>query len=620
MYDAFINRIVNLREAITANFYILRRIIPIIWRVSPYRLIFMITINLTQGLIPIAQIWVTQKLVDSVANIINDSSASLHSAYFFLLLEIALILLSDIIHGVREYIMFQVQQATTFHIDELIAKKASSIPLIYFETSQYYDQLQRVSQGMAYRGLTVISTFMNLIQNLFTLVWFTIYLINFNFLFAVLITVLLIPPLMINLRIGKNLYIQMMRQTATERKAHYIMSLITGRSAAKELRLFNLASFFRGMWSRLFWKNANERSLLTKQSEIKKFIAQLFVTSTSLIGISSIIWMCHIGKLTLGYYVSISQAFLKIQTMMQETATTLSLLYEESLFLKELFLFLDLPEESNQTDSEAFPFKFTDRIQVRNLGFAYPNSHKNQLKNICFEVKKGHVIAIVGENGAGKSTLAKCLIGLYKPTSGTILFDQIPIEDIDSQQLRANISAIFQDFVQYQLTVRENIGIGNPHHIQDGEKIRESAMKAGVSSVIDSLPNHLETELGPVFEGGKELSMGQWQKIALSRAYFKDAPIILLDEPTASIDPVSEANIYDGFMKLAKGKTAFIISHRLASCQIADHILVLHNGEIIEEGNHNELILKNGKYAEMFRMQAKWYNEKPSLKEDQLSC
>ncbi|WP_410769479.1 ABC transporter ATP-binding protein [Fontibacillus sp. BL9] len=594
------------KTTMAENLNTLIRIIPLLWRTSPGRLTLSCVCYAVLAFIPLAQIWIVKETVNSIMKIIEGHS-ELRMAYLFLFLQFILMIGSDAIQSLNEYTVVQLKQRAAYYIDEQIAIKASRLPLVFFDKPEYYDQLQRVSQGMAFRGLTVISTLMQLLQQTLTLVWFIIYLARIDVWFAIVMILLFLPSLVVNLKIGQRRYAQMMSQTVAERKSNYVMGLMTGRSAAKEMKLFRLTPYLLQKWKSLYWKNADEKAALTKQSESSRFWAQLIIILSNMIGVAYIVWMCSKGSLSLGDYVALSQTFITIQAVIHSATYNLSLMYEESLFLKELFLFLDFPEEQPEPEQLLAPFKLDHQIEVRNLCFSYPNSELERLRNISFNIQAGQTIAIVGENGAGKSTLAKCLVGLYQPCGGSVLFDGIPIDDIDNVSMKSNISAIFQDFVQYQFSIRENIGISHYEQMDNNPLIYSAAHKADIEQITSGSIHGLETELGPIFEGGQELSYGQWQKIALARAFFKDAPMMLLDEPTAAVDPISEAYFYERFAELARGKTTLMISHRLASCKIADHILVLKNGELIEQGDHDTLIALNGEYANMFDLQAQWY-------------
>lgn len=597
---------VTKKTSMAENLNTLIRIIPLLWRTSPGRLTLSCTCYAILAFIPLAQIWIVKETVNTITKVIEGHN-ELQMALLLLLLQFLLMIGSDAIQSINEYLVVHLKQRAAFYIDEQIAIKASHLPLVFFDKPEYYDQLQRVSQGMAFRGLTVISTLMQLLQQALTLIWFIIYLARIDVWFAIVMILLFVPSLIVNLKIGQRRYAQMMNQTVAERKSNYVMGLMTGRSAAKEMKLFRLTPFLLQKWKHLYWKNANEKAALTKQSETSRFLAQLIIILSNMVGVAYIVWMCSNGDLSLGDYVALSQAFITIQAVIQSATYNLSLMYEESLFLKELFLFLDFPEEHPHQEQSLAPFKLNHQIEVRDLCFSYPSSEVQRLRNISFKIQAGQTIAIVGENGAGKSTLAKCLVGLYQPCSGSVLIDGIPIANIDNVSMKANISAIFQDFVQYQFSIRENIGLSHYEQMDSDHLIYSAAHKADIEQIASSFMHGLDTELGPIFEGGQELSYGQWQKIALARAFFKDAPIMLLDEPTAAVDPISEAYFYERFAELAKGKTTLMISHRLASCKIADHILVLKNGELIEQGNHDALIALNGEYANMFDLQAQWY-------------
>lgn len=333
-------------------------------------------------------------------------------------------------------------------------------------------------------------------------------------------------------------------------------------------------------------------------------------SSHSLLNIGTfglLVWLGYKGSLTVGHYVSLTQALVQIEGMISGLGRNIAGIYEESLFVNEVLNYLELETEESGEKKIKFPEPLRGGIEVFDLAFAYTSQSPPVLKGVNFRVRPGEKIAIVGENGAGKSTLVKCLLGLYIPDSGTIRFDGIDIRDIEKDSMRANVSAVFQDFISYQLTARENIAMGQVSKISDDAAIMEAADKAGAGELIRRLPQGIDTELGPLFDNGYELSGGQWQKIALSRAFMKDAQVVILDEPTAAPDPKAEAEVYDNFTRLYEGKTTIMISHRLSSCRHADRIIVLRDGKIIEEGNHDELIRREGEYAQMFTSQAKRY-------------
>lgn len=302
------------------------------------------------------------------------------------------------------------------------------------------------------------------------------------------------------------------------------------------------------------------------------------------------------------------QAVSSMQANLNVISFRMSQFYTESLYIEEFYKFMDMENEADDwTGHLRFPERLSEEIRVESLVFRYPESTRNALDHVSFTIKPGEKVAIVGDNGAGKSTLVKCLIGLYADTSGTILYDNRDIKEYDMTDFRKHVSVIFQDYVRYFLSVSENIGISDTDNIRDFDRVRSAVMTAGADEFIEKLPERYDTIVGGGYYGGAELSIGQWQRIALSRALFRDSQLIILDEPTSSMDPIAESQLLEKFLDITEGKTAIFVTHRLGSCRHVDKILVLKEGKLVEQGNHEELMRMNGEYAKMYKEQSKWY-------------
>ncbi|MGW9125707.1 ABC transporter ATP-binding protein [Paenibacillus chitinolyticus] len=306
-------------------------------------------------------------------------------------------------------------------------------------------------------------------------------------------------------------------------------------------------------------------------------------------------------------FVALTQALVTTTGIVGVIATNISNIYESSITVSYFFQFLELPDEYKPRRPKLFPSPLKKSIEIKQLSFKYPSHNDYVLENVSFKINIGEKIAIVGDNGAGKSTLAKCLVGLYEVENGKIIFDDIELREMDLAEYRNHVAVLFQDFVHYYLKIRENIAVGNISKLQDDNELKLAAEMANLTNLVNKCEDGLDTELGNLFEEGTELSGGQWQKVALSRVFLRNAEIIVLDEPTASLDPMTEAEIFKQFINAAKNKTAIFITHRLGSCRFADRILVLKNGRIVEQGSHNELIYSKGEYARMFHTQAHNY-------------
>ncbi len=594
----------------------IRKTVPIVWKVSPSMLIITIKLRILQALVPIAQLYLTALLVNRVTQVIANGIEEMPGALLILLIQLGLLLASSGFRLLDAYVMEVLSFRTQYFFDCLVAEKASNISLIEFESSNYFDHLSRAG-GHSDRALGLVDNVFSITQNIITIVGYLVVLISFHWGLALGLFILIIPSLIAHVKAGHWRFNQMVHQTSSERKASYLLDLISSREAAKELRVFRLREYLTQRWDKIFWKNTNEKLGLEKKTQWYFYAVDaigyiiMFLTATFLI------WLGSLGRVTIGHYVALIQAIEQVHDTLENIAYLLALIYQDALFASTLFTFLELPVEKQESKSyKPLPTPLKEGITINKLSFSYPTNANKTLEDISFHVRPGEKVVIVGENGSGKTTLVKCLLGLYPIDQGTIYFDRTDLTDIDPIDLRNHITAVFQDFVQYQLTGLENIGVGRTEKMKDKQAIFTAAKKTGADEFLSHLKNGYETELGPYFFEGQELSQGQWQKVAISRAFFRDSEIIVLDEPTASLDPLAEGALFNRFIDLTEGKTSFFISHRLGSCRNADRVLVLKNGRLVENGHHDELMQLNGVYAQMFREQAKWYSNMEQVKEE----
>lgn len=593
---------------------LLLEIVPFIWKAAPNRLFVMIVLKILGALQPAIQIYLTKLLVDHSTLLFKGDSEALMPALTTVSYQVVLFLGFLVIRSVSHMMLQTIKQKVQFSMDSIIAAKCSKLDYIYFEESEYYDRLQRVTQGISYRGLSVLDHLFLVMQSIITLGSLLIILTKFYWVLAIGLISLIIPSFLINMKLGQKRYAQMFRQTPSFRKVSYLMGLMTRRESAKELKTFNLYPYITNQWGKLYWKNAQEKIELEKTGQWYGGLSELLSYSFTALSTVVMLLISYTGSITIGVFVAMIQTVTSTKDNILLIAANLSGIYENALFTSDFVQFLHLSDkkstessriEDSNFNSQTLVSEVSDGLVITDLSFTYPNKLKSTLSKISFSIKRGQRVAIVGHNGAGKSTLAKCLLSLYRPQQGQILWNG---KDIYADNDSKVVSAVFQDFIRYQLTLRENIGFGDILSINNESQLEVAATKTGIDLISQRLPNGYDTQLGHEYEGGNELSQGQWQKIALSRSFFNvDAELVIYDEPTAALDPFAEAELFKQFSELVEGKTSIMISHRLGSCRNVDLILVLKEGHLVEQGTHEELIQLQGEYAKMYMAQSQWY-------------
>jgi ATP-binding cassette subfamily B protein len=488
---------------------------------------------------------------------------------------------------------------------DLLHAKAIEVDLEYYENSQYYDTLYRTRQEVPFRPARILNGLLQIGRSSISLLALSGLLFSLHWSVPVILLAASFPSVIVGFKYSRKFYQWQRKSTLTERKASYLSQLLTEAPFAKEVRLFSLGELFNRRFVVLRHQLYREKlSIFTRRAVeqlVSQSISSLMVFSVSVF----LVYQAFQKTITLGDLFMYQQAFQRSQGFLGEILRGLANLYENNLFLSHLYEFLSLkPKLLEPIHPKPFPRPMVTGIVFNCVGFQYPDSTRTAFEKITLTIPAGQTVALVGENGAGKTTLLKLLCRLYDPTTGSITIDGIDLRQFSTTELRSQISVIFQDYVNYHLTVQENIWLGNINLPPDHEHIISAARHAGAHEFITSLPQNYETILGKHFEEGEELSIGQWQKLALARALLRKAQIIILDEPTSSLDAKAEAEVFEKFRQQVKGKTAILISHRLSTIKMADYIYVFEKGRIVESGTHDELWRLNRVYAHLFKTQS----------------
>jgi ATP-binding cassette subfamily B protein len=517
-------------------------------------------------------------------------------------------LANNLCSSIAELVNTAQTQLVTDYMYGIVHAKATEVDLEFYENSQYQDTLQRAQQEAFFRPSRILNSLLQVGQNGISLIGIAGLLFWFDWTLVAVLFIATIPGVFVRLKYAGEMYRWQRQRTSTERKSQYLHWMLTHSLYAKEVRLFNLGILFSRRFRQLRQQLYRESLQIATKRSLQSLVTQVSATLAVYGSYAFIAYQTLQGTFTVGTLVMYYQAFQRGQDALRGVLNSLAGLYEDNLFLFNLQEFLDLkPKVIEPSHPKPIPQLKQKGIQFHHISFQYPSSNRKGLEDISLTIQPGEVVALVGENGAGKTTLIKLLCRLYDPTAGTITFEGVDLKDLATDDLRRQISIVFQDYAKYHLTANENIWLGNIDLPPNDERIEKAARKAGADDVIKSLPKGYETLLGNWFEDGEELSIGQWQKIALARAFLRDAQIIVLDEPTSALDPKAEAEVFQKFRQLLASQSAILISHRLSTIKMADRIYLLEHGTITESGTHQELMQLGGIYAHLFETQAQHY-------------
>jgi ATP-binding cassette subfamily B protein/ATP-binding cassette subfamily C protein len=578
-----------------------------VWTTSRTLTIILAVLTLVAGLLPAAIAYIGKLIVDAVVAAAGGNLTTGYHPLLYVALEaIAVALLAASQRGLlvcQSLLRVLLGQ----RVNVLILEKALSLELRQFEDSEFYDKLTNARREASVRPLSLVNRTFGLVQNALSLVTYGVLLINFSIWAVIVLIVAAMPAFIAETRFAGEAFRLFSWRAPETRQQHYIENLLAREDFATEVKLYQLGEMLLGRYRNIFDQLYSEDKDLTLRRGIWSYLLSLVSTSAFYIAYAWIVVEAVAGRISLGDMTMYLTVFRQGQSTFSNALTSIGGMYEDNLYLSNLYDFL----EEKVTKPWGYASKGLDPqdgIRFENVSFTYPGSSKPALKNIFLHLKPGEKLAIVGENGSGKTTLIKLLTRLYTPDSGRILLDGLDLQEWDVDVLRRRIGVIFQNFVRYQFTVGENIGVGDVKNLEDKHRWQIAAQKGLAQTFIEKLPQSFQTQLGRWFKGGQELSGGQWQKIALARAFMRShADILVLDEPTSAIDAQAEFEIFNHFRTLTQNQMVFLISHRFSTVRMADKIVVIENGEVIEQGTHQELLETGGLYAKLFLLQAAGY-------------
>lgn len=568
--------------------------IGLIFRIERKYASYLIILNILQSIIPLASLFIYQELINAV---FKKGSNIFSVLIIYILMQILL----SILNQLNSYISEKFNMNLSYNLNLKLLKKTSSLNLIDFEQADTYNLIENIVQDSTYKPFQLFNAIIGVITGFLSLLTSIIYVSTWN---AVISTFLLIIPvisLVIFMRVGQLEFLIQWERANSEREVWYINYLLTHDFSFKEIKLNGISQYFIDKYGTLKRNFMNQDLNISKKKVLFRGSLDILLNFINGIAIFMMIQSIRSGKLLVGNFVSLIQAITRVNTYSQSMIHNTYIIYNTSLFMEQLFKFFDM-EVSNisiQNSKISRIEKCIDKIKVKNLSFIYPGSAKKTLEDINVEFNKGELVAIVGKNGSGKSTLVKLLSGLYQPSAGQIYYNNESSDVLDLSYYQNNVSVLFQDFVKFELSVRENIGLSDVNSISDS-KIKKHIDNLKLNFLTAENNFNLNQRLGTWFNDSRQISGGQWQKVALARTFFKYAGVYILDEPSSALDPVSEKEIFDEFVTRSKDKIAVFISHNIMAASRADRIIVMQDGHIIDEGNHDELISKSKYYRELY--------------------
>ncbi|MFD2170034.1 ABC transporter ATP-binding protein [Tumebacillus lipolyticus] len=574
-----------------------------------------LTFRVLLGILPLTSIWLTNLLVNEVVSVIQNQT-DIRFALYLLLGQLVLFGVGYLIGQVAKINDQHLDNLVNFYMTHTLLKKVDRLPYLTFENPIFYDKYQRVSNSSS-NVMSIVQEVLSLGSSLITIFSLIGYLFSIHWSFIVLLLITTIPILMIDVKFGGMRYQLLRFLTPMGRRESYVSNLLNNKFTFKEVRLYGLAPFLIGEWAKLFRINASEQMNLMKREVRWSSIGEvLLLIAYSASGVITLLLGMQ-GRIRVGDFIAVLQAMENVQKGLSNSTSTISRLYEKSLNIQDLKEFLQAEEQV--VGKQEAQVQRIDSIVVDQLCFRYPNQEHAVIQDIDLHITAGKKIAIVGENGSGKTTLIKCLTGLYNTEPQMIQVNGEPLQVVDRRSYQDRIAVLFQDYAKYEFSARYNIGFGRVEDVDNLVGIQHAAAQTNIHDYLDSLDEKYESLLGRSFDGGNELSLGQWQKVALARTVFRNSDLIILDEPTAALDPRSEVEIIDNLFRLATNQSILFITHRLGAASLADEVVVMKNGRIVEQGTHAQLLTLDGEYAKLYNSQAKWYNNPQETAQEQES-
>ena len=588
----------------------LDRAVKFVWKAAPGWSLISLVLLIVQGVLPLLVLYVMKLIIDAVsfALTVPIQTAAFHQVRLLITLAAGVAMLTILCRSTAAFAQEAQSLAVTDHIYDVLHAKSVAIDLGYYENPTFFDTLRRAQQEGPYRPTRIVNGLSQLAQNSISLVAMVGLLFFFHWLVGLILFTSALPGLVVRLKFSNRMYHWQRNRTSDERKTAYYNWILTGDTHAKEVRLFGLGDLFIQRFNQLRRKLRREKIVIARNRSIADIAAETAATLTVFGSLGWIAYRTVHGRITVGEMVMFFQAFRYGLDNLRNLLGSLAGLYEDNLFMSDFFEFLDLkPKIQEARNPVPVPRPMKQGITFKDVEFKYPSGNRIILDGISFSIAPGEIVALVGENGSGKTTLVKLICRLYDPRKGMITMDGIDLRAFNTTALRREISVILQDYAHYHFSARENIRLGDISRHPENEQIITAAHQAGADGLIAGLSKGYDTILGKWFEEGEELSIGEWQKIALARMFFRDAQLVILDEPTSSMDAKSEYEVFNKFHQLLKDHSAILISHRFSTVRMANRILVLENGRIIENGTHEALLKHGGRYAHLFERQAMPY-------------
>ncbi len=592
-----------------SNFAQAPRTLALVWQSSRWTTIALAALTVAAAMLPLLVAYLGKRIIDAVV------AGSPSEALRWVLLELAVIAAQAMAQRGLSLLRSVLGARLALDVNLQILEKAQTLELRHFEDPTFYDQLTKARREASSRPISVVTELFQLFQNTLTLAGYGVLLLQFSGLAVLGLLAATIPATIAEMRFSGQAFRLRNWRAPEGRKLNYLEHVLANDGHAKEVQLFGLGPMLLSRYRALGETLYREDTALARRRAVWAYLLSLLGVGAFYACYAVLALAAATGSITLGELTLYVVAFRQGQQAFQSILTAVGGMYEDNLYMSNLFQFFAIPTGAgareaslNGAEAEAIPRPGEEGIRFEHVSFRYPGLDRWALRDIDLFIPAGQSLALVGENGAGKTTFIKLLSRLYEPTEGRILLDGKDLADWDPAALRSRIGVVFQDFNRYQLTVRENVGVGSVDNMADDLRLERAIERGGATDVVETLGDGLETQLGRWFHSGAELSGGQWQKIALARAFMRDeADILVLDEPTAALDAKAEAAVFERFRTLAKDRTTIVISHRFPTVRAADRIVVIEQGRIVEEGSHDELVAADTRYHRLFTLQASGY-------------